>query len=278
MMPLTRGRRESRRRIQPSIALPGPIRFQNHRAGHCHDKRFADATGIPVNESSDLACAPLQTKTTRQSDKVTELILIRHGETAWNADQRIQGHTDIALNRNGLAQAAAIGKRFENDALDVLISSDLQRAMQTMAPIAEGRNLPVLPDQRLRERHLGILQGKSREQAQRDMPRVYDVFRSRLPDAELEGGESLNTFAARVIDVLGELTETHRNKRIVAVTHGGVLDIAYRHATGTTLEAARTFTIHNASINTFRVEGSRLVLVDWGDISHLPDNLAMDEI
>ena len=209
---------------------------------------------------------------------MTELILIRHGETDWNADQRIQGHVDIALNRNGLAQAAAIGKRFEKDEIDVLVSSDLRRAMQTMAPIAEGRDLPVLPDQRLRERQLGILQGKSREEAQREMPQAYDVFRSRLPGARLEGGESLNAFAARVLDVLVELTETHRNKRIVAVTHGGVLDIAYRHATGMALDAARTFPIHNASVNTFRVEGGELVLVDWGDISHLPDKLAMDEI
>ena len=185
---------------------------------------------------------------------------------------------DIALNRAGLAQAAAIGRRFEGDKIDVLVSSDLRRAMQTMTPIAEGRDVPVLPDQRLRERHLGILQGKTREEAQRDMPEAYEVFRSRLPGAELEDGESLNTFAKRVLDALADLTETHRNKRIVAVTHGGVLDIAHRHATGTALEAPRTFTIHNASINTFRVEGSQLILVDWGDISHLPDRLVMDEI
>ena len=209
---------------------------------------------------------------------MTELILIRHGETDWNMDQRIQGHMDIALNRAGLAQAAAIGRRFDGDKIDVLVSSDLRRAMQTMAPIAEGRDLPVLPDQRLRERHLGILQGKTRDEAQRLTLAAYEVFRSRAPGAELEGGESLNAFAKRVLDALADLTETHRNKRIVAVTHGGVLDIAHRHATGTALEAPRTFTIHNASINTFRVDGSQLILVDWGDISHLPDRLVMDEI
>lgn len=209
---------------------------------------------------------------------MTELILIRHGETDWNADQRIQGHVDIALNRTGLAQADAIGKRFRDDKIDVLLSSDLRRAMQTMAPIAEGRDMPVLPDQRLRERHLGILQGKTREEAQRLMPEAYEIFRSRAPGAELEDGESLNTFASRVLDALADLIETYRNKRIVAVTHGGVLDIAYRHASGTPLEAPRTFTIHNASVNTFRVEGAQLLLVEWGDISHLPDRLAMDEI
>jgi len=231
-----------------------------------------------LGKSSDYPRIHLYPNTTSSSDNVTELILIRHGETDWNTDQRIQGHLDIALNRTGLAQAAAIGKRFDNDRIDVLVSSDLRRAMQTMAPVAEGRDLPVLPDRRLRERHLGILQGKTREEAQRDVPHAYDVFRSRLPGAELEGGESLDAFATRVVDALTELIEAHRNKRVVAVTHGGVLDIAYRHATGMALEAARTFTIHNASVNTFRVEGSKFVLVDWGDISHLPDKLAMDEI
>jgi len=209
---------------------------------------------------------------------VTELILIRHGETDWNTDHRIQGHIDIGLNRTGLAQAEAIGRRFAGANIDVLACSDLRRAMQTMAPIADGRDIPVLPDQRLRERNLGILQGKTREEAQRLAPDAFEAFRSRTPGAALEEGESLSAFAQRVIDALSELTEAHRDRRIVAVTHGGVLDIAYRHATGTPLEAPRTFPIHNASVNTFHVEGSQLQLVDWGDISHLPDKLAMDEI
>jgi len=208
---------------------------------------------------------------------VTELILIRHGETDWNTQQRIQGHIDIPLNRTGLAQATAIGERFSDVEIDVLVSSDLLRATQTMAPIAEARGMQALTDVRLRERHLGILQGKTRDEAQSLAPEAFEVFRSRAKDAVLEDGESLTTFADRVIDVLVELTEMHRNKRIVAVTHGGVLDIAYRHANGTPLEAPRTFPIHNASVNTFRIEGGHFQLVEWSDISHLPDKLAMDE-
>ena len=83
--------------------------------------------------------------------KVTELILIRHGETDWNAEQRIQGHLDIPLNSAGLAQATAIGERFLDVDIDVLVSSDLRRAMQTVAPISQSRELPVLREARLRE-------------------------------------------------------------------------------------------------------------------------------
>jgi probable phosphoglycerate mutase len=209
---------------------------------------------------------------------VTELILIRHGETDWNAEQRIQGHLDIPLNSAGLAQAEAIGERFRDIDIDALVSSDLRRAVQTVAPISQSRELPVLRDARLRERNLGVLQGKTREEAQQFAPEAFEAFRSRAEDAVLPEGESLTEFAGRVIGVLMALTQTHQGKRVVAVTHGGVLDVAYRHATGMPLAGPRNFPIHNASVNTFRADGPEFELVSWSDVSHLPDKSAMDEI
>ncbi|UCD69484.1 MAG: histidine phosphatase family protein [Betaproteobacteria bacterium] len=208
---------------------------------------------------------------------MTELILIRHGETDWNAEHRIQGHLDIPLNSVGLSQAKAIGKRFRDVDIDLLVSSDLRRAIQTIAPISEWRNLPVLRETRLRERHLGVLQGKTPEEAQRFVPDVFEVFRCRAENAVLAEGESLSAFAERVINVLTTMTEEYLGKRIVAVTHGGVLDIAYRHATGMLLAAPRRFPIRNASVNTFRADGPKFELVSWSDVDHLPDKQAMDE-
>ncbi len=208
---------------------------------------------------------------------MTELILIRHGETDWNAEHRIQGHLDIPLNDVGLEQAEALGRRFRGVDIDVLISSDLCRAMQTAAPISAVSELPVMGEARLRERNLGVLQGKTREEAQQSAAEDFEAFRSRVEDAALAEGESLAAFAGRIIDLLADLTQRYHGKRIVAVTHGGVLDIAYRHASGMPLAAPRKFPIHNASVNTFRADGSELELVSWSDVSHLPGEWAMDE-
>jgi len=207
----------------------------------------------------------------------TELILIRHGETDWNAGRRIQGQLDIPLNQTGLAQAQAVSERYQGAQIDVLISSDLQRAMQTMQPIAQASGLPVIPETRLRERHLGILQGISYDDAKRDMPELLDVFISRKVDP-IDEGESLHEFSQRVVSVLTEIVRTHASKRIVAVTHGGVVDIACRHATGAPLETPRDFPIHNTSVSTFRVDHSEFQLIEQADISHLPDRKSVDDL
>ena len=208
---------------------------------------------------------------------MTELILIRHGETDWNAQQRIQGHLDVPLNRNGLSQADAIGQRFRSQSVDQLVSSDLARAMQTAEPIAKACGLEIVEDARLRERHLGILQGKTREQAQQQVPDAFDVFRSRIAAAPLQDGESLEVFARRVIEALTDLARLHTGKRVVAVTHGGVVDIAHRHANDIALDAPRMSPILNTSVNTLRITNKRFELVDWGDTSHLSGRQAMDE-
>lgn len=215
---------------------------------------------------------PQRTKTL----PMTEFILIRHGETDWNAEHRIQGQLDVPLNEVGRAQADAIGLRFRDETIDVLVSSDLSRAMQTMQPIADACSLQVLSDSRLRERNLGVLEGLFYEEAQRKMPQVLDVFRSRQIDTPLDGGESLRAFAGRVVAALTALAETHKGKRIVAVTHGGVLDAAHRHADGTPLDAPRGFPIHNTSVSTFHVDSSGFHLVDQADLSHLPAHMAMN--
>lgn len=208
---------------------------------------------------------------------MTKLTLIRHGETDWNAKRRIQGQLDAPLNEVGRAQAEAIGLRYRDETVDVLISSDLSRARQTMEPIANACGLEVLHDSRLRERNLGVLEGLFYEEAQNKMPQVLDVFRSRQIDTPIDGGESLREFAQRVTAFLTETAETYGGKHIVAVTHGGVVDIACRHANGSSLDAPRDFPIHNTSVSNFHVDGSGFHLIDEADLSHLPAHLSMDD-
>lgn len=208
---------------------------------------------------------------------ITEIVLIRHGETAWNAEGRIQGHLDIPLNETGAAQAAALGARLGGRRFDSIYSSDLGRAFETAQPIARLTASAVARDARLRERNLGVLQGLTGEEAMAAHPRAWTAFKARRPDEPLEGGESLSVFTRRVVGIFSELAVLHAGGRVVVVTHGGVLDAIYRHATAMALDAPRDFPIYNASVNIVRRSGSRWEIGSWGDVSHLPKELAMDD-
>ena len=208
---------------------------------------------------------------------MTELILIRHGETDWNVQGRIQGHVDIPLNSTGLAQARAVGERFRDEHVDRVVSSDLGRAMQTAQPIARARGVNPFPEPALRERHLGVLQGLTGDEAQQRIAQVWRSFKSRDPAQPLEAGESLAEFATRAVAALKAIAVQYAGQRIAVVTHGGVLDAAYREAVGMPLDAPRDFPVFNASVNTLSVEGGRFRVLRWADVSHLPRELALDD-
>jgi probable phosphoglycerate mutase len=207
----------------------------------------------------------------------TSLIMVRHGETAWNAQGRIQGHIDIALNELGEAQAEAVGKRLACEHFDAVYASDLQRAYRTATPAVRQAGGTIVKDRRLRERHLGVLQGLTGGEASAAHPAAWQVFKSRNAELPLEGGESVSEFSRRVVAFLSDMADRHEGKSILAVTHGGVLDAAYRHALGMPLSAVRDFPIFNASINRLRHDHRGWHIESWGDISHLPQELTMDD-
>jgi len=207
----------------------------------------------------------------------TTLVLVRHGETAWNVEGRIQGHLDIPLNEIGLAQAAAIGTRFGAENFDAIYSSDLIRALRTASPVVASPENDIIREWRLRERHLGVLQGLTGGEAMVRQPDAWKVFKSRDANLALAGGESLGEFSRRVVDFVEDVRARHAGRRVLMVTHGGVLDAAYRHATAMPLSAIRDFPIYNASVNVISHNGGRWNIESWGDVSHLPQELAMDD-
>ena len=216
----------------------------------------------------------------------TDLILVRHGETAWNRERRIQGQLDTPLNDEGQRQAEAAARRLAADRprfrLDepgrevLIVSSDLLRCRQTADPIASAMRLPVSQDARLRERHYGRFQTHTYAEVQRDMAADWARWLSGDPDFNVDGGESLRTFAARVEEVLVELATRHAGATLVVVTHGGVLDIAYRLCQRLPLTAPRDFPLLNASLNRIRWDGTRFEVIDWGEVSHWQP--ALDEV
>ena len=201
--------------------------------------------------------------------EATRILAIRHGQTAWNADSRIQGHTDIALDPIGEWQAERLAQALGDEDVDVLYSSDLGRARQTAAPLAARKGLALRIDTGLRERGFGEFEGLSFAQIEQRWPEQAAAWRQRDPDFGARGGEVLRDFRDRVVATVGRLAMAHRGQSLALVTHGGVLDILYRQATHQPLQAARHWTVVNASINRLLHTRQGLTLLGWADVAHL---------
>lgn len=208
----------------------------------------------------------------------TRILAIRHGETAWNVDTRLQGHLDIPLNDMGQRQAENLARALaEREVVDAIYASDLSRAHATAQAIAQAMGHKVSTHLGLRERHFGVFQGRTFDEVEVELPEHAWHWRKRTPDWEPpEGGESLLALRERIMCTVDELAARHAGQQIVLVAHGGVLDILYRAATRLDLQAPRTWQLTNTAVNRLLWTSQGLSLVGWGDTSHL-DTLGQDE-
>ena len=200
---------------------------------------------------------------------MTQLILIRHGETLWNTERRMQGQLDSPLTERGVWQACRLGERLRGVAFAALYSSDLPRARLTAQRIADVTGHTIIDDARLRERHFGLFEGLTRAEMEQHDAEIYTRFMSRDPHYVVPGGESPAGFFARCRAVLEELAARHAGQTIAIVTHGLVLDAAYRAASGLALEVLRPVPLVNASLNWFECDAGRWSAGRWGDADHL---------
>ena len=199
----------------------------------------------------------------------TRITAIRHGETAWNVDTRIQGQLNIGLNEKGQWQVEQAGLALASEQIDAIYSSDLRRAFDTALALAKPHAMQVRTDEGLRERGFGQFEGKTFAEIEAQLPEQALLWRKRVPDFAPEGGESLLAFRARVIMCVANLAQQHVGQHIVIVSHGGVMDVLYRAATGLDLQAPRTWQLGNAAINRLLWNGETLSLVGWADTQHL---------
>lgn len=197
------------------------------------------------------------------------LCLVRHGETDWNAERRLQGQLDIGLNAAGLAQARAVRAGLADRRFAAVYSSTLARAWVTAEIAIAGSGLAVSPAPTLRERHYGVYQGLTSAEAALHHPQVHRRHERRDIDFDYVSGESLSGFAARVMEGLVEIAERHTGETVLGFTHGGVLDIVYRAAIGRGLDGPRDFPIPNAGINWLEYEEGIWRLLHWADQRHL---------
>jgi probable phosphoglycerate mutase len=211
---------------------------------------------------------------------MSELWLIRHGETDWNKTRRMQGSLNVGLNALGRTQAEQVAQRLAvlaaDAPFDAIFSSDLDRAHTTAQPAAAALGLGITLDAGLRERNYGVMQGLNRQEIDMLLPDAAAAWKSRDPDREIPGGESLRAFHDRVIGTLARIGVAHRGERVLIFTHGGVLDMAYRHATGLGFEAERNHLLLNASINRIVLDSDTWRVVEWANDSHLSE--ASDEV
>jgi len=174
-------------------------------------------------------------------------IVVRHGETRWNVEERIQGQGDSPLTARGIAQAEAIGARLARERFDALVASDLGRAMDTARRIGARCGLEVRPDARLRERSFGEGEGLDYTEIDRTWPEVFSRERATTnPDLVIPGGESRRQFHDRIRAAFEALAREHAGKRVAVITHGGVLATLYRIVHGIPVAHAHRVTITNA--------------------------------
>lgn len=204
----------------------------------------------------------------------TALLLIRHGETAWNAEHRIQGQLDIPLSPLGMLQASRLAECLSSEPIDAVYSSELSRAWLTAAPVAERLGLDIIAEPRLRERSFGFFEGLTLDEIAERHPVDFARWRARDPAWQLDGGESGQQLIERVLAAVGDITARHAGRTVALVSHGGVLDVVYRTARSLAWHAPREHQMLNAAVNRLTASALPLSLVieRWSDIAHLQES------
>lgn len=204
----------------------------------------------------------------------TRFWLIRHGETQWNAARRLQGWLDIPLSATGVEQATRLqgylaAPAFQST-IDVIVTSDLGRARETARIAAGHLAVPLVSCPELRERSYGIYEGLDWAYLEgQDKGKAVIDFSD--PAQDVEQGESLPVFYARIQRAFEDLAARHRGQNLLAFSHGGVVDMVWRRIHGVPLSAPRPAPILNASVNAFSISPNNAWTLgnDWGYVGHL---------
>ena len=202
-------------------------------------------------------------------DRATRVVLVRHGQTAWNAQMRMQGQLDIPLDARGRWQAERLGQALMHEGLVAIYSSDLQRAEATAGAVAMSTGLAVQFDSRLRERAFGVFEGRTYDEIAEQWPEAARRWRARDDTFAPDNGETLDAFFSRSVQAASALCARHPGEAIALFTHGGVLDCLYRAATQAALDAPRSWQLGNATVNRLLYTDQRFTLVGWNDDAHL---------
>ena len=209
--------------------------------------------------------------------QLTRIVAVRHGETVWNAEMRMQGQLDTMLSARGRWQAGQVAAALAAEGLDAIVASDLARAFDTASSIGEAAGVDVAIDVGLRERSFGVFEGYTYAEIDARWPDESARWRRHEPDFGPEEGETFRDFSARSVAAATRIAARHAGQSIAIVTHGGVLDCLYRAACNIPLDAPRSWALGNASINRLLYTPRGFTLVGWGDTAHLDGAAPLDD-
>lgn len=197
------------------------------------------------------------------------LLIVRHGETAWNSQGRIQGHTDVGLSDTGAEQARLLAKRLASFPIDVAYCSDLKRTSETAKLALGERGIVLNETPRLREYHKGAYEGLTFAEIKAQFPSDYPRYLEKDLDYAPEGGETTRDVSARMAAVFDEIKAKHLNETVLVVGHGGSLRAAMASLLGMPLEGNWSFVFRNCGLTMVDTHEDNAVLRLFNDTSHL---------
>lgn len=197
------------------------------------------------------------------------LYIIRHGQTDWNIEKKIQGRQDIPLNERGRYQADCLSKAMKNRPVTAVFSSPQIRAMETAEAVAASSGAPVIPVKNLMEINYGSWEGKTEEELLKEDRTLYEAWWSHPAETAPPEGESISQVNERCRQAWKEIRPQLTGDAAI-VAHGGLLAHFLEQLLGSESPAASTVA-HNASITTveYEPETGKFVLLDFDDYRHL---------
>ncbi len=198
-----------------------------------------------------------------------QLFIVRHGETVWNREGRIQGHTDVGLSEKGIEQARKLAHRLGPVRFDAAYASDLCRASDTASVILQDRDVPLHPTPGLREYHKGVFEGLTDAELRARYSAEYPGYVAKDLDYAPEGGESTRQVSARMTSAISEIKERHLDGTVLVVGHGGSLRAAMMALLGMPLDANWRFVFGNCTLTIVDTYHDNAVLRLFNDGSHL---------
>ena len=203
-------------------------------------------------------------------------MLVRHGQSTWNREHRIQGQLDPPLSAEGLRQAELLGQRLAHRRFAGFYASDLMRALQTAKAIGASIGQTPTPEPLLRDIFLGDWEGLTTSDIAERYPEEWAAWVEKPDWDVVPGGEGAALFQARVAAAVGEIVERHPHADVLVVTHGGVIQVALHRIVGRASRGLFPFKIQNASISLIELRNGRTIIGGVNDIAHLESALVTD--